>query len=202
METQRHFDGHPEYSCLYKFESPMASNIPVRRGPRWLKPSGSTPVLQYDSGPSYDFMAKILYVNTPLFLFNTEFYFPLSSLLVHKSYKCRSTYIVSDSSVRSMFAYSASSWGSIPIEVIFLITMSVMALEAIKFHLFFKIFAFIYFLSSFIRIWEWEECRWFLSWNVESKQFSLQGNCRLGPLTSSGFYDSYMNFLSYCDSVY
>jgi hypothetical protein len=41
-------------------------------------------------------------------------------------------------------------------------TMSVMALEAIKFHLFFKS-AFIYCLSSFIHTQEWEEHSWFFN---------------------------------------
>jgi hypothetical protein len=38
-----------------------------------------------------------------------------------------------------------------------------MALEAVKCHLFFKVFAFIYFISSFIHIQEWEEHSWFLN---------------------------------------
>jgi hypothetical protein len=43
-------------------------------------------------------------------------------------------YVVSDSSVGGVFARCAGSWGSISIDVIFLITMSVMALEAVKFN--------------------------------------------------------------------
>jgi hypothetical protein len=69
--------------------------------------------MQYGNGPS-EFLAKILGVNTPLFLCNTQFYFPLSSLLLH-----RSIYIVRSSSVSSMFAYSVGSQGLIPSEVIF-----------------------------------------------------------------------------------
>jgi hypothetical protein len=34
-------------------------------------------------------------------------------------------------------AYSVGGWGSISNEVILLITMSIMALEAVKFHIFF-----------------------------------------------------------------
>jgi hypothetical protein len=77
------------------------------------------PVLQYGSGLFYNFMAKTLGVITPLFFFNTGFYFLLSSLLVHKSYKSRLTYIVRDSSFRSIFACGAGSWGSILSEVFF-----------------------------------------------------------------------------------
>jgi hypothetical protein len=71
--------------------------------------------LQYGS----DFLAKILGVVTPLFLFNTEFYFSLSSLLVRKSYKSMCTYFVNSSSVGSVFAYGVGGWGSIPNAVIF-----------------------------------------------------------------------------------
>jgi hypothetical protein len=71
------------------------------------------------SGPSYNFLAKILGVDSPLFIFNTEFYFPLSLLLVHKSHKGSCTYAVCDSSVGSVFVYCVSGWGSKPNEVIF-----------------------------------------------------------------------------------
>jgi hypothetical protein len=54
------------------------------------------------------------------------------------------TYNVSDTSVGSVFAYSAGGWGSILNEVIFLITM---AFEAVKFHLIFNSWnLFIFFL--------------------------------------------------------
>jgi hypothetical protein len=75
--------------------------------------------LQDGSGHSYDFLAKVLGVDTPLFLFNTEYYFPLSSLLVHKSHKRRCTYVVSDSSVFSVFACVVDGWGLMPNKVIF-----------------------------------------------------------------------------------
>jgi hypothetical protein len=110
----------------------------LERGHHRLKPCDSSSVLLDGSGPSYDFVAKISGVDTPLFLFNKELYFPLSSLLVHKSHRSRHTYIVSDSSVGSVFAYCVGGLGSIPSEVTFLITMSIMALEAIKFDLYFK----------------------------------------------------------------
>jgi hypothetical protein len=106
--------------------------IPLTRGPGRLKTSDSAPVLQCGSGPSSDFLAKILVADTPLFLCNTQFYLPLSSLLLHKHYKGRRTYVVSDNSDGSMFACDAGSWGLIVSEVIF-----VMASEATTFHLFF-----------------------------------------------------------------
>jgi hypothetical protein len=91
----------------------------LTRGPGQLKPSNLAPVLQYGSGPSSDFLAKILGVDTPLFLCNTQFYLPLYPLLVRKSHERRRTYAVSDSSDGSVFAYDAGGWGSIPSEVIF-----------------------------------------------------------------------------------
>jgi hypothetical protein len=135
---------------LFAFGSAVASYIPLRRGPHQWKPSDSALVLQDGSVPFYDFLARILGVGTPLFLFNIEFYFSLSSLLVHKSHKSRHTYIAGDSSVCSMFASGVGSWGSIPKEVIFLMAMSIMALEAVKFNLFFKsLHLFILFLPLF-----------------------------------------------------
>jgi hypothetical protein len=67
-----YFYDHPVYSCLFTFGSA------ARPGP--LKPSDTALVLQYDSGPSSDFLARMLGVDTPLFLFKMQFYFPLSSL--------------------------------------------------------------------------------------------------------------------------
>jgi hypothetical protein len=59
-----------------------------------LEPSDSAPGLQYDSGPSSGFLARILGVDTPLFLCNTQLYFPLCSLFLRKSRKRRThTYI-------------------------------------------------------------------------------------------------------------
>jgi hypothetical protein len=56
METWRYFDSHPEYSCLPTSESAVASCVPFRRGPYWLKPSDSAAVLRYGWGSSYKFM--------------------------------------------------------------------------------------------------------------------------------------------------
>jgi hypothetical protein len=113
--------------------------------------------------------------------FHTEFYFPLSSLLVCKSHKSMCSYIVSDSSVGSVSAYRAGRWGSIPSEVIFLITMSIVASEAVKFHLFSNsLHLFILFLPLFT----FEDVRsvvCFSMWNAENKQFPFKASCRLGP---------------------
>jgi hypothetical protein len=54
--------------------------------PGWLLPSDSALILQCGSGPSTDFLAKILGVDSQQFLCNMQFYFPLSSLRVRKSY--------------------------------------------------------------------------------------------------------------------
>jgi hypothetical protein len=54
-----------------------------------MKPSVSAPVFLYGSGHSYNFPEKLLGVDIPLFLFNTQFYFPF----LHKSHKSKHTYI-------------------------------------------------------------------------------------------------------------
>jgi hypothetical protein len=102
METWRYFDGHPEDSCLFTFESAAASYIPLRREPRHLKPSDSAPIFEDCSGLSYDILAKILGVNSALFLLNAEFYFPLFSLLVRKSHKSKGTCIKQKKNVANM----------------------------------------------------------------------------------------------------
>jgi hypothetical protein len=53
----------------------------LTREPCGLKPSESAPILQHDIRPSPDFLAKILGVRTHQFLYNTQFYFSISSLL-------------------------------------------------------------------------------------------------------------------------
>jgi hypothetical protein len=88
------------------------------------------PIWLWSRGPSDDFLAKTLGVDVPLFLLNTELYFTLFSLLVRKLYKSRCTYVVSDSSVRSVFAYCMGRWVWIPVRWFFLIIMAIMALEA------------------------------------------------------------------------
>jgi hypothetical protein len=60
-------------------------------GPGRLKPSDSAPVLQCGSGLSSDFLAKVLVVYTPLFLYNTQFNFPISLLLVRLIKVCALT---------------------------------------------------------------------------------------------------------------
>jgi hypothetical protein len=56
-------------------DSDYISYLELTRGPCRLLPSDSAPVLKYGSGPSSDFLAKIVNVDTPLFLCNTQFYF-------------------------------------------------------------------------------------------------------------------------------
>jgi hypothetical protein len=53
----------------------------LKRGPGRLLLSDLAPILQYGNRSS-DFLAKILGVNTSLFVWNTQFYFTLSSLLL------------------------------------------------------------------------------------------------------------------------
>jgi hypothetical protein len=108
-----------------------------------LKPSDSAPVLQYESGPSSDFLYKLLGVKTQLFLCYTQLYFPLSSLLFRKSHKSRRSYVV------SVFAYYAGGCCSLPSKDDFLITMSVMALGAVQTHLLFNLFSLFLLLLTF-----------------------------------------------------
>jgi hypothetical protein len=88
----------------------------LTRGPGRLKHSDSAPVLQYGSGPSSDFLAKILGVDTALFLCNTLFYFLLSSLLHHTSRKRRTLTLFAI--LQLVFAYVADGRRSIPTEVL------------------------------------------------------------------------------------
>lgn len=103
----------------------------------------SSPVSQYGFGLSADFLFKILGVEIPHFLCYTQLYFPLPRLLLHKYRRSSRTYALHNSSVGSVFVYSASGWGSIPVRW-FLIDVSIIALEAVRFHLFLNS-AFIYF---------------------------------------------------------
>jgi hypothetical protein len=89
---------------------PSKSADSTDKGARSTETLDSAPVLQYGSGPSSVFLAKILGVNTALFLFNTQFYFPLSSLLVRKSHKSRQPYVISDSSVGSELVCDVAGW--------------------------------------------------------------------------------------------
>jgi hypothetical protein len=70
----------------------VASNGPwifLKTGPSRLKHFDLAPILHCRNGSSSDFLAKILEVDTPVFLCNTLFHFPLSSLLLLKSRKRR-----------------------------------------------------------------------------------------------------------------
>jgi hypothetical protein len=79
----------------------------LTRGPSWLLPSDSAPVLQYGSGPFCDFLAKIFGVHTPPFLWKMQFYFPLSSLLLHTFVKC-SIFILS--AIAQVVVYFLTVW--------------------------------------------------------------------------------------------
>jgi hypothetical protein len=80
-----------------------------------LKPFDSSPVLQYGSGPSPEFLAKILSVNTLLFLCNTRFYFPLFHCCFISLKEVSALML----SAIVQFVYKVGGWGSIPNEVIF-----------------------------------------------------------------------------------
>jgi hypothetical protein len=135
------------YSCLFMFKSAVA-RYNLARGPGQLKSSNLALVLQYGSGPSPNFLAKILGVITSLFLCKTPFYFSLSSLLIPKPHKSRHTDFFCNSSVDSLPTVQVVSvWFLMRL---FLTATSIMTLEAVIFYLTFCI----YFISSFIHIWK------------------------------------------------
>jgi hypothetical protein len=84
----------------------------LTRGPGRLLTSDLALVLQYGSGTSSDFLAKILGVDTPLFLCNTKFYFSLSSLLLPAEEFIPSVY--RHCSVGSVYAYGTGDPVSVP----------------------------------------------------------------------------------------
>jgi hypothetical protein len=123
--------------------------------------------VQCGSGPSSDFLAKVLGVDTPLFLCNTQFYSALSSLLLRKSHKRRRTCAVRDSSVGSVSVYDAGSVSSIPNEVMFSIAVSIMTLEAVKFRFIFNSLH----LFIFLVFWPGNQ-RWVRCHTAESEDFN------------------------------
>jgi hypothetical protein len=81
----------------------------LTRGPANCNP----PVLRYSSGPSLEFLAKILGVDTQQFLCNTHFYFTVAALWVDKSYWSTVWHVVHNRSVGST-EYCAGNMGSVP----------------------------------------------------------------------------------------
>jgi hypothetical protein len=123
------------YSFVYIWKCSGKLYTP-QKGSRQLKPFDSALVLQYGSGLSpLTSWPKYWVLTLHYFFLIQHFYFLLFSLFVRKSHKCRLTYIVRNSSVHSVFAYGAGSWGWITSEVIFLVTMTIMTLQATTFHL-------------------------------------------------------------------
>jgi hypothetical protein len=76
-------------NCINNKNSFNMQQLSLTRRPGRLLPSDSAPGLQCGSGSSSDFRAKILGADTPPFLWKTQFYFSLSSLLLHILVKCR-----------------------------------------------------------------------------------------------------------------
>jgi hypothetical protein len=82
----------------------------LTRGPSRLVPSEIAPVLQYGSGPSSHFLAKILGVDSLLFLCNTQFYFPLSSqLLLSPAKEAYLEFTI----VAQLVAFMSTVWGDL-----------------------------------------------------------------------------------------
>jgi hypothetical protein len=117
----------------------------VARGPGRLLPSDSALVLKYGSGSSSDFLAKILSVDTPPFLWKTQFYFPLSSLLLHILVKCSIFISSAPAQVLECLRMVWQTHIPFPHRSFFFL-----AVEAIKFHLFLRLctYLFSFFLYS------------------------------------------------------
>jgi hypothetical protein len=100
-------------------------------------------------------LAKVLDVIAPHFLTNTQFCFPLSSLLISQK---------EPTMVAKLVVYLPTV-GATQVQFvnIFFVTIFVMALESIKCHLCFEVFTFIYFPSSSIHVGEQEEHSLFLN---------------------------------------
>jgi hypothetical protein len=83
----------------------------LTKGPSQLLPSDSSLVLQYGSGHSSEFLAKILGVGTALFSWKTQLNFPL----LHSLVRCYISCTTSDSSVGSMSVYGTAGLCYIPL---------------------------------------------------------------------------------------
>lgn len=118
MTTTQH-----ESQSLSKWHKHVAVSVRhLTRGPSQLLSPDWALVLQYGSGSPSDFLAKILDVDTPLFLFKTSFYFPFSPLLLCKSSRRIIPSVHHHSSVGSMYAYGAGDPALVPKWADFLIT--------------------------------------------------------------------------------
>jgi hypothetical protein len=162
--------------CISEWEN----NFQSQRKSSRLLPSNSTPVLQYGSGSSSDFLAKILGVHTLLFLCNTQLCFSLSLPLLCMSSKRIFLSVHCRSSVDSMCAYSVSDPCSVLKYAFFFNHQVCNGCGGCKMSFIFQVFAFIYILFSFIHIWEWEECSWFP--NFVSSILSSSDTMMLGIL--------------------
>jgi hypothetical protein len=79
----------------------------LARGPSELPRLNLVLVLRCGSGTSSNFLIKILIVNTPLFLHNTQFKFSHSLLLLRRSHKIKYPFIDHRSRVDSFFTSGA-----------------------------------------------------------------------------------------------
>jgi hypothetical protein len=150
------FEPNLYFQSLYKSKTEAYAYyylFSLTRGPSQLLPSDSALVLQYGSGPSSDFLAKILGVDTLWFLCNTQFYFPFSSLLPYKSSKRIVFPVCCCSSAGSLCVCLWCRTPGFSSQVICFFNHQVCnGCEGCKVSFLFQGFAFVYFLSSFIHI--------------------------------------------------
>jgi hypothetical protein len=110
-------------------------NKTFTRGNDWLIPSDWAPVLQHGSGPSCDFLAKLLSTDTAPFSWRTQFYFLLSSLLLHSLGKCNVSFVTSDSSVGNAIFMAQPTPAAFRFKFI-LISVEITAMNDAKLNLF------------------------------------------------------------------
>jgi hypothetical protein len=115
------------------------------------------PVLKYGSGPSSDFLAKMLGVDTPPFPWKTQFHLLLSLLLLHRLMRCCVSALPATVQLVACLLLVQPAQVLFPCRVsLFLlfssITLYVMVMKDIKFSLFLSlcIYWFIYLFSFFL----------------------------------------------------
>jgi hypothetical protein len=119
----------------------------VTSGTGRLKPSVSSPVLQYDSEPSTDFLAKILGVDTPLFLCSTRYYG-----IIFRVFYCCSLSLVNATTLaatlKEQLVAGLPTMRATRVQLTVFITMSRITLKAITFHLVFNSFFFFFYFKD------------------------------------------------------
>lgn len=113
--------------CLEILEKLRQVNVRLTRRPGCLKLSGLVPVLQYASGFSSDLLAKVLWTLHCISVIQNNIFHTFFVLL--NACNFGSVHFVHGSSDGIVSTYFVGNWGSVPSQVMFLITTSVIAFE-------------------------------------------------------------------------